>query len=276
MFTIGDFATFTQVSIPALRLWDRRRILIPARVDPSTGYRYYSAEQAALVQRIVALKEFGFTLAQIGSILADPPSTDVIAGMLRMRRDEADADRRRAEDRIWAIEAKLRVLDRSTEMINAYDMVRKVAPAIRLATVSRRLPPTEPDAHQLFVVFGELFAELAQRLASDRITPIGPAWSLYDRADDDGIVVHAGLPIPDDAVSTPGVLVVSRPEADVASTMHLGDVAEMANAYTALMEWLEARSLRPQGGAAEISLVWDPEHPDRNVTELQITIASEG
>ena len=67
MFTIGDFATFTQVSIPALRLWDRRRILIPARVDPATGYRYYSAEQAALVQRIVALKEFGFTLAQIGS-----------------------------------------------------------------------------------------------------------------------------------------------------------------------------------------------------------------
>lgn len=72
MFTIGDFATFTQVSIPALRLWDRRRILIPARADPSTGYRYYSAEQAALVQRMVALKEFGFTLAQIGSIIADP------------------------------------------------------------------------------------------------------------------------------------------------------------------------------------------------------------
>lgn len=229
MFTIGDFATFTQVSIPALRLWDRRRILIPARVDPTTGYRFYSAEQAALVQRIVAL------------------------------------------------EAKLRVLDRSTEMINAYDVVRKVSPAIRLATVSRRLPPAEPDAHQLFVVFGELFAELAQRLASDRITPIGPAWCLYDRADDDGIVVHAGLPIADDVdVSTQDVIVVSRPESDVASAIHLGDVAEMARAYAALMEWLEARSLRPQGGAAEISLVWDPEHSDRNVTELQITIASEG
>ena len=109
MFTIGDFATFTHVSIPALRLWDRRRILIPARVDPTTGYRFYSAEQATLVQRIVELKEFGFTLTQIGAILADPPST---------------------------------------EMINAYDVVRKVSPAIRLATVSRRLPPAEPDAHQ--------------------------------------------------------------------------------------------------------------------------------
>lgn len=209
----------------------------------------------------VHLKEFGLTLAQIGSILADPPSTEVIAAMLTMRRDEADADRRRAEGRVRAIEARLCVLDRSTEMINAYDVVPKVSPAIRLATATRRLAPAGSDPHQLFVVF----------------TPIGPAWSLYDRADDDDIVVHAGLPIPDDIdVSTLGIVLVSRPKAEVASAVHLGDVAEMAHSYAALMEWLEARSLRPQGGAAEISLVWDPEHRDRNVTELQITIASEG
>jgi DNA-binding transcriptional MerR regulator len=212
MFTIGDFATFTQVSIPALRLWDRRGILVPARVDPSTGYRYYRAEQAAVVQRIVALKEFGFTLTQIGAILAIPPSNEVIAGMLRIRREEAEADRRRAEDRSRAIEAKLRILDRSPDMISAYDVVRKVSPAVRLATVSRRLEPADPDSQRLFVVFGELFGELAERLATLRITPTGPAWSLYDRADDHGIVVHAGLPIADDVdVMTTDLVVVNRP-----------------------------------------------------------------
>lgn len=66
MFTIGDFATFTHVSVPALRLWDRQGLLVPARVDPDTGYRYYRAEQAAVVHRIAAFKDLGFTLAQIG------------------------------------------------------------------------------------------------------------------------------------------------------------------------------------------------------------------
>lgn len=89
-------------------------------------------------------------------------------------------------------------------------------------------------------------------------------------------MVHAGLPIADDVdVMTTDMIVVDRPEADIAATIHLGDVAEMATAYAAIMEWLEARSLRPEGGAVEISLVWDPEHPDRNVTELHIAIAAE-
>lgn len=61
MFAIGDFATFTQVSVPALRLWDRLGVLEPARVDPRTGYRYYRADQALRVQQVVALRGLGFT-----------------------------------------------------------------------------------------------------------------------------------------------------------------------------------------------------------------------
>lgn len=274
MFTIGDFATFTQVSVPALRLWDRRGLLVPARIDPDTGYRYYRAAQAATVQRILALKELGFTLAQIGPILADPPGRDAIAGMLSVRRAEAEAERERAEDRVRAIEAKLRLLDRSSDMTNSYDVVRKVSPATRLATISRRLDPDDDAQPQrLFGVFGELFGRLAATLAAADVTPTGPAWSLYDRSDQTGIVVHAGLPVaPAATVPDPAVVVVDRPALDVASTIHLGDVAEMAAAYQAIMEWFEARSLRPAGGAAEISLVWDPEHPDRNVTELHVAI----
>lgn len=276
MFTIGDFATFTQVSVPALRLWDRRGILVPARVDPDTGYRYYRADQAAVVQRILALKELGFTLGQIGPILANPPSTEAIAGMLAIRRAEAEQDRRQAEDRILAIEAALRILDRSPDMPTPYDVVRKVSPAVRLASTSQRLGPDADDPQRLFAAFGQLFGDLGAALDGEGLAPIGPAWSLYDRSDDAGIVVHAALPIsPDATITAPGVVVVDRPELDVASTIHVGDVADMATAYAAIMEWLEARSLRPSGGAAEISLVWDPEHPERNVTELHLAIQPE-
>lgn len=192
--------------------------------------------------------------------------------MLAVRRADADAERERAEARIRAIEAKLHILERSLDMSHTYDVVRTTSPAVRLASVARTVDPDEGTSG-LFTAFGELFAELAALLDDAGVEPCGPAWSLYDRSDDNGIVIHAALPIDSGAVVPTGRLVViDRPETDVASTIHVGDVAEMAAAYAAIMSWVEAQALRASGGSTEVSLEWDPEHPDRNVTELLVAI----
>jgi DNA-binding transcriptional MerR regulator len=47
----------------------------PACVDPATGYRFYEAGQLSQLNRIVALKDLGFTLRQVASILGDHVST---------------------------------------------------------------------------------------------------------------------------------------------------------------------------------------------------------
>ena len=43
MFTIGDFAQLGRVSVRMLRHYDAVGLLLPAHVDPSSGYRYYTA-----------------------------------------------------------------------------------------------------------------------------------------------------------------------------------------------------------------------------------------
>ena len=63
MFTIGDFARHGRVSVRMLRHYDAIGLLRPARVDPASGYRYYAADQLARLNRIIALKDLGFTLA---------------------------------------------------------------------------------------------------------------------------------------------------------------------------------------------------------------------
>ncbi len=273
MFTIGDFATFTQVSIPALRLWDRRGLLTPARVDPVTGYRHYTADQAVIVLRIVALKALGFTLADIARLLDDPPTPDSLAELLDERRLAADDERRRAENRIALIEARLRILGRGDLMTHPNDIIRKTVPAVRLATASRTLPASDDQPGHLAEVFGALFAELGARLTAAGIAPGGPPWSLYERSDETGITVHAAFPIADDVpIADAAISVVDRPETDVVSTVHLGDLREMGVAYVALMAWMEEHGLAPAGGSAEISLAWNPEEPQQNVTELQFPV----
>jgi DNA-binding transcriptional MerR regulator len=67
MLKIGDFSSLAQVSIKTLRYYDERGLLSPAHIDPETGYRYYSASQLSQLHRILALKDFGFSLEQIAT-----------------------------------------------------------------------------------------------------------------------------------------------------------------------------------------------------------------
>ena len=58
LMAIGTFSRASLLSIKALRAYHEAGILVPARIDPATGYRSYHATQltdAAVIQRLRAL-----------------------------------------------------------------------------------------------------------------------------------------------------------------------------------------------------------------------------
>ena len=69
MLKIGDFSKLSRVSIRMLRHYDDIGLLKPAEIDEFTGYRYYREEQLFVIARITALKDVGFSLADIIRIL---------------------------------------------------------------------------------------------------------------------------------------------------------------------------------------------------------------
>jgi DNA-binding transcriptional MerR regulator len=66
---IGEFARRSRLSPKALRLYDELDLLPPARVDPDTGYRWYSAGQLEAARLVAALRQLGVPLAQIKVLL---------------------------------------------------------------------------------------------------------------------------------------------------------------------------------------------------------------
>ena len=50
---IKEFAAFTGVSVRTLHYYDEIGLLIPARVDKSTGYRYYDEHSLLRMQEIL-------------------------------------------------------------------------------------------------------------------------------------------------------------------------------------------------------------------------------
>lgn len=74
LMSIGRFAQLTELTVKALRLYDQRGLLRPAVIDFESGYRYYSAAQIGIAQRIRLLRSVHMPLADIQTLLgaSDP------------------------------------------------------------------------------------------------------------------------------------------------------------------------------------------------------------
>lgn len=114
MFKIGDFSRLSQVSVRMLRYYDEQGLLKPASVDRFTDYRYYSADQLPRLNRILALRDLGFTTDQIRRLLDDAVSAEQIRGMLKLRHAEIEHQVETEQARLLRVEARLRTAARPT------------------------------------------------------------------------------------------------------------------------------------------------------------------
>jgi DNA-binding transcriptional MerR regulator len=67
--TIGEFAGRTRLSPKALRLYDELGLVVPARVDPSSGYRLYAEDQVERARIVGLLRQVEMPLARIAVVV---------------------------------------------------------------------------------------------------------------------------------------------------------------------------------------------------------------
>lgn len=70
--TIGEFSKRSHLSVKALRLYDEIGVLLPARVDKDSGYRYYDTTQLDDARLIGMLRQLNVPLADVKELLACP------------------------------------------------------------------------------------------------------------------------------------------------------------------------------------------------------------
>jgi DNA-binding transcriptional MerR regulator len=265
MFTIGDFARHGRVSVRMLRHYDAVGLLRPARVDPQTGYRYYDATQLATLNRVVALKDLGFTLQQVAEIVADKVDLGELRGMLRLRQAELTAQIEADTARIAQVEARLSAIEREGAM-PALDVQIKRVPPVRVAELTAPAAGFEPSA--ITPVIGPLYIELVKRLAAVEVPVIGPAIAYYEETDDGGVMVHAALPVN----AEPGAgdfAVVDLPAIEQAATVvHHGSMNDVMPTVQTLARWIDDNGYRTGALHREVTLAVT-EDCQPLVTELQ-------
>lgn len=269
MFTIGDFARYGRVSARMLRHYDAIGLLTPDRTDPATGYRFYGAAQLARLNRIIALKDLGFTLQQVQAVLDEQLGPEELRGMLRLRQVELEAAMAAAAARLAQVEARLRSIESEGHMPTD-EVVIKTVPAVRVAELTGTAAGYQPQ--DITPVINPLYDRLFPLLEAAGIRPTGPGIARYEDAPDgDGtIVVHAGVTVaaPAGPVGDTGVTVVELPAFEAATIVHRGAMDGVLTTEQTLARWLDTHGYRSLGYTREVNLEC-PENKDEWVTELQ-------
>lgn len=84
MRSIGEMARDSGLGVSALRFYDRAGVLVPAWVDPVSGYRWYEPEQLEEARVLTRLRRAGMPLADIRLVLASwsGADTDLVRRLL--------------------------------------------------------------------------------------------------------------------------------------------------------------------------------------------------
>ncbi|MFB6888818.1 MerR family transcriptional regulator [Kitasatospora sp. NPDC056327] len=268
--TIGRFARLCRLSVKQLRHYDDTGLLPPARVDPGTGYRYYTAAQARDALTVALLRDLDVPLAVIAATLA-------AAGPERARLLRAECDR--VTERIDRDRDRLQLLERLAEGGGppGYEITEGLEPQRRLALVRDRAGPGEV-AERLGACVGRLLAGL------EGVAWRPPLWGLFPLDLGEGIPIAVGAETdgPDGtdeergsapSPGAPGPERLVLPGGPVLETVHHGPYTQLPLAYHALLAAVHERGLVLLAPAREAYLVGPGEAPAEEwVTRLVVRV----
>jgi DNA-binding transcriptional MerR regulator len=153
MFRIGEFSRIARVSARLLRFYDEIGLFVPAHADSQTGYRYYTVAQLGALNRILVLKELGFSLEQIGGIVSANVSTAELRNLLLLRRNDVEQALAAEGQRLRAIETRIAQLE-TDGVLTADDVIVRAEPAREILSL-RRVVPSFAHARALILELRE-------------------------------------------------------------------------------------------------------------------------
>ncbi|MFN8421024.1 MAG: MerR family transcriptional regulator [Anaerolineae bacterium] len=268
MIRIGDFARIGQVSVVTLRHYDEIDLLKPIAVDIATNYRYYSVAQLPRLNRILALKDLGFSLDQIEQVL-NGLNVEQLRGMLKLKQAEVQQQIADEQARLTRIEVRLKQIE-SEDNLPEYDVVLKIVPAVLIASRSVTIPTND----QVPLYLDAALFEAYNYATTNGARAIGDWFAIWHQPAETlaNEVAEAAVPIDHAVPGSDQVKVYELPRTQVASVIHYGAFKNLVQEHTALLRWIEAHSYETVGTYREIYIKHDRENMTDSATEIQYPV----
>ncbi len=269
LIPIGRFSEMTRLSLKALRLYDKEGLLVPAHVDPSSGYRYYKVDQAQRAEVIRLLRSVDMPLSNI-RVVVDSADNEQIAEQFRVHQA-------RMTERLEAQQRKLAYLEsiiRDERKLTPREVSIAESASQSVASVSKHtsLKRMKEDVVAAFTTLG---AEINR----SALTTSGPPMLIYHHvvdAESEGdieVCVPVSVPFSGGA----GTIGRTLESTKLAVTDHRGPYDELAPAYQVLTAWITEKGYELAGPPREV-YVNDPRTvpPEELITRIEFPICTAG
>lgn len=265
MIRIGDFARIAGVSIATLRHYDEEGLLAPSFISPESGYRFYEASQLGELNRILVLKDLGFSLPEVRNLMQEPPDVVDMRRLLAIKRAEAESRLETELAQIKRIEHRIVIIEKEPQMPHL-EVVKKTVPAMTVAAIHLEIPTND----QVPQILSDAYCCLESSLAAGKVQRRGPSMAIWSSspADMTDETVDAAIPIEGTPIGE-GVEVRTLPETLVAAVVHTGPFEEFHQCHVVLSDWLGSNGYRLEGAYREIYHVCSEENA---TTEVQYPI----
>ncbi len=264
MLKIGEFSKLSRVSVRMLRHYDEIGLLKPAEIDDFTDYRYYREDQLPAMGRITALKDMGFSLADIIRILEIYDDREQLERFFAAQQEALEALSRDMAHKLTLLDAARMRLRKEEDM--SYNITIKTIPERYAATVRMTIPRYEDEG----MVWGILTEETCRMNLVEGDPCLCAVTFLDGEYKEENVEVMAWKTVKGHYPDTEHVHFRTLPEATVASCIFKGSYTLITDVYAAVVAWIEANGYETGGPMFNIYHVspHETQNPDEFVTEV--------
>ncbi len=256
MFKIGDFSQLGQVSVRTLRHYDELGLLKPGQIDQFTSYRYYTIEQLPRLHRILALKDLGLSLDEIGGLLETDLPVERLHRLLVNKQRAIEVQLREEGARLARVADRIRQLEQAGQPPH-YEVVTKSLPAQTIVATRATVPRVEEMMRYRKRLLTQLYTWLQQHqlVYGTELVIYHPHF--YTDVDIDmsiAVNIAPTLSLPDSSAAA-GIASRQLPAAPLAaSTVHHGPMPQIPEVVSNLYRWLGTHGYTSTGPYREIHL----------------------
>jgi DNA-binding transcriptional MerR regulator len=270
MFKIGEFSKITQISVRMLRYYDEQKLLVPCLIDDLNGYRFYSAEQINQLNRIILLRNMGFGVKEIKTLL-ETWNSETIKNNLLEQMKKTEENIQSEKRKLQQIQGLLYDLDNLGSKLNI-EIVMKSLPMQHVMSIRRMVP----DYYHESVLWQEFNEVLNNVRNADKLKSFSIYHDLDYREKDVDIEICVVVDHIDRPIMNKEVIDRQIEKVDMAACfMIYGPYDNISLAYKEFAYWLEQHSeYQMHGENRQVCHVsrCHTENPEEYITELQIPL----
>ena len=259
---IGEFSKMALLTVKTLRFYEKEGLLIPAKIDKFTGYRFYETSQLGTAARIRALRQLDLSIEEIKNIFSGADEKAILqnkAQALKMQRE--------------GINTKLSVIKYLLEEDNMkYQVTEKTLPKMIVYYSEKRLKNVADK-----LTFVPKCGAEVKRLNPNLKCAV-PEYEFCEYLDDEfrenDVFVRHNEAVTAFGNESENIKFRELPETKVISIFHKGAYENLGEAYAYIIKYAEENGYTITGKAREsyIDGIWNKENQEDWLTEIQLPV----